>query len=90
MNKGDLIKVVAENAKLTQADAQAAVDATFQAIIHSLSEGQEATFVGFGTFKVSERAARKGRNPKTGEEIDIGASKSPSFKAGKAFKEAVK
>ena len=90
MNKTDLINAVSDTADLTKKDASAAVDAVFEAIQGSLTEGEKVQLIGFGTFEVRERAARKGRNPQTGEEIEIAASKVPAFKAGKALKDAVK
>lgn len=89
MNKNDLIAAVANDSELSKADAAKAVDAVFDAITSSLTKGEEVRLVGFGTFSVAERAASKGRNPRTGEEIDIPASKQPKFKAGKGLKDAV-
>ena len=89
MNKNDLIASVAEAADLSTADAGKAVDAVFDAISGALSSGGDVRLVGFGTFSVAARAATKGRNPRTGEEIDIPASKQPKFKAGKGLKDAV-
>jgi DNA-binding protein HU-beta len=89
MNKGDLINEVA-NVVSTKKEAQEAVDCVFSSIAKAMKTGDPVTLVGFGTFKVVERKARKGRNPQTGEEIDIKASKAPKFTAGKALKEAVK
>ena len=89
MNKNDLIAKVAETADLSKADAGKAVDGVFEAITASLTGGDEVRLVGFGTFSVTARAATKGRNPRTGEEIDIPASKQPKFKAGKGLKDAV-
>ena len=89
MNKGDLIKEVSKVVK-TKKDAQAAVDCVLSSITKALGKGEAVSLIGFGTFKVAERKARKGRNPKTGEEIDIAASKVPKFVAGKALKEAAK
>lgn len=89
MNKGDLINEVSKVIN-TKKDAQAAVDCVLSSIIKALENGDFVSLVGFGTFKVAERKARKGRNPQTGEEIDIAASKVPKFVAGKALKEAVK
>ena len=89
MNKNDLIASVAEAAELSKADAGKAVDAVFDAVSGSLSSGGDVRLVGFGTFSVANRAATKGRNPRTGEEIDIPASKQPKFKAGKGLKDAV-
>lgn len=89
MNKNDLIASVADAADLSKADAGKAVDAVFDAISGALSSGGDVRLVGFGTFSVANRAATKGRNPRTGEEIDIPASKQPKFKAGKGLKDAV-
>lgn len=89
MNKNDLIASVADAADLSKADAGKAVDAVFEAIAGALSSGGDVRLVGFGTFSVANRAATKGRNPRTGEEIDIPASKQPKFKAGKGLKDAV-
>lgn len=89
MNKNDLIASVADAADLSKADAGKAVDAVFDAIAGALSSGGDVRLVGFGTFSVANRAATKGRNPRTGEEIDIPASKQPKFKAGKGLKDAV-
>lgn len=90
MNKTDLINSVAEAAELSKKDATKAVEAVFQSIQDTLSTGDKVSLIGFGNFEVRERAARKGRNPQTGEEIDIAASKVPAFKPGKALKDAVK
>ena len=90
MNKTDLINAVAEQADLTKKEAGLAVDAVFESIQSSLSKGEKVQLIGFGNFEVRERAARKGRNPQSGEEIEIAASKVPAFKAGKALKDAVK
>jgi len=89
MNKGDLVNEVAKVVK-TKKDAQAVVDRVLSSITKALENGDSVSLVGFGTFKVAERKARKGRNPQTGEEIDIAASKVPKFAAGKALKAAVK
>lgn len=89
MNKQDLIQNVAEEVGLSKTDVKKVVDAVFEHIKDDLSQGNESTFVGFGTFKISHRKARAGRNPQTGEPLDIKASKSVGFKAGKALKEAV-
>ena len=89
MNKSELISNIAETADLTKADAGRALDATISAITDSLKSGEPVTLIGFGTFEVRDRAARTGRNPRTGEAIQIKASKNPAFKAGKALKEAV-
>ena len=88
MNKGDLISAVADGTGLSKADAGRAIDATTSAIAGELSGGGSVSLVGFGTFSVSHRAARMGRNPATGESIHINASNVPKFKAGKALKEA--
>ncbi|MFM2666614.1 HU family DNA-binding protein [Vibrio mediterranei] len=87
MNKTQLIDVISEKADLNKKQAQDALEAITQGIEQALSQGEEVALIGFGTFKVTERAARTGRNPKTGEPIQIAASKSPAFKAGKALKE---
>lgn len=89
-NKTELIEKVAQATDLTKKDAQAAVEAVFDSITETLSKEEKVQIIGFGTFEVRERAARKGRNPQTGEEIEIPASKVPAFKAGKALKESVK
>ena len=89
MNKTDLIDAVAESADLSKADAARAVDAVISSVTKALKKGDNVTVVGFGTFQVRERAARTGRNPKTGDTINIAASKNPAFKAGKALKDAV-
>ena len=89
MNKTDLIDAVSDSADLTKADAARAVDAVIASITSALKKGDSVTVVGFGTFQVRERAARTGRNPKTGDAIKIEASKNPAFKAGKALKDAV-
>lgn len=90
MNKTDLINAVAERSELSKKDAAKAVDAVFDSVMDSLARGEKVQIIGFGNFEVRERSARKGRNPQTGEEIDIPASKVPAFKPGKALKEAVK
>ncbi|MBL4639089.1 MAG: HU family DNA-binding protein [Kordiimonadaceae bacterium] len=89
MNKNDLVANVADAAELSKADAGKAVDAVFETITGALSGGSDVRLVGFGTFAVADRKATKGRNPRTGEEIDIPASKQPKFKAGKGLKDAV-
>jgi len=89
MNKTDLINEVAKVLS-TKKEAQEAVDCVLSSIANSLKKGDTVTLVGFGTFKVMKRKARKGRNPQTGEEIKIKASKAPKFTPGKALKEAVK
>jgi DNA-binding protein HU-beta len=90
MNKTELKKAVAEKAELKQVQAGAAIDAVLETIAETLARGEKISLVGFGTFEVRERAARNGRNPQTGEEITIEATKSPAFKAGKQLKDAVK
>ena len=90
MNKTELVKAVATQAELTQKDAAKTVDALFETISNTLAKEEKVQLIGFGTFEVRERSARKGRNPQTGEEIDIAASKVPAFKPGKELKEAVK
>lgn len=89
-NKADLVEKVAQKTELTKKDATAAVEAVFGTIEELLSDGERVQIIGFGTFEVRNRAARKGRNPQTGEEIEIAATRVPGFKAGKALKEAVK
>ncbi|MFD1955738.1 HU family DNA-binding protein [Paenibacillus thailandensis] len=89
MNKSELISKVAELADLSKKDATKAVDAVFEAISEALQNGDKVQLVGFGNFEVRERQARKGRNPQTGEEIDIAASKMPAFKPGKSLKDLV-
>lgn len=89
MNKAELIDAVASSADLSRADATRAVDAVIDTVTDTLRKGDSVTLVGFGTFEVRARAARAGRNPQTGETIQIKASNSPAFKAGKAFKDAV-
>ncbi|GGA25594.1 MULTISPECIES: HU family DNA-binding protein [Psychrobacillus] len=90
MNKTELVNAVAEAAELSKKDASKAVEAVFESIQAALADGGKVQLIGFGNFEVRERAARKGRNPQTGEEIDIAASKVPAFKPGKALKDAVK
>ncbi len=89
MNKSELINAVAHSAGLTKTDAAKAVDGVVAAVTEALKNGDQVTLVGFGTFLVREREARTGRNPQTGAEISIAASKLPSFKAGKGLKDAV-
>ena len=89
MNKNDLVAQVASNTGISKTDSARAVDAVFDSITSSLQGGQEVRLVGFGTFSVANRSASKGRNPRTGDVIDIPASKQPKFKAGKGLKEAV-
>lgn len=89
MTKKDIVNVVAENVEMTKADVEKVVNATIEAIENALVNGDNVQFTGFGTFEIRERAERKGRNPKTGEELVIPASKTPAFKVGKSFKNAV-
>lgn len=89
MNKTELIDAVVEAAGLNKAEATRAVDAMLNGIAGALKKGEQVALVGFGTFEVRERAARTGRNPQTGETINIKAAKAPAFKAGKALKDAV-
>ena len=90
MNKTDLVNVVVAETELTKKQAEAAVNATLDAIANALKNGDKVQLIGFGTFEVKDVAAREGRNPKTGETIKIAASKVPAFKAGAALKDAVK
>ncbi|MBD8497628.1 MULTISPECIES: HU family DNA-binding protein [Paenibacillus] len=90
MNKSELITQVVESTELPKKDVTKVVDAVFEAISTALQEGDKVQLVGFGNFEVRERSARKGRNPQTGEEIEIPASKIPAFKPGKALKEGIK
>jgi nucleoid DNA-binding protein len=90
MTKADLIDKISSGVKVSKADAGKALDATLNSIRGALKKGQKVTLVGFGTFSVSKRKARKGRNPQTGAVISIPAAKVPKFRAGKTFKEAVK
>lgn len=89
MNKNELVDAVASAADLKKSEATQAVDAVFEAITGALKKGDEVRLVGFGTFAVSQRAASEGRNPRTGDKIQIAASKQPKFKAGKGLKDAV-
>lgn len=89
-NKAELVDRVAKKTQLTKKDVTATVDALFETIQEALAAGEKVQVIGFGNFEVRERAARKGRNPQSGEEIQIDASKVPAFKAGKALKDAVK
>ena len=90
MNKAELIEAIADAADLSKAEAGRALDGMVDAITAALKDGDTVSLVGFGSFQVKERAARQGRNPQTGATIDIAAAKIPSFKAGKALKDAVK
>ncbi len=89
MNKSDLIDAIARKTELTKVDAGKAVDAFVASVTGALMEEDTVSLIGFGTFSVKHRAARMGRNPRTGEAIQIKASKNPTFKAGKALKDAV-
>lgn len=89
MNKGELIAVIAENAELPKVQVASMLAALAEGITEALKKGDKVGWTGFGTFSVTERAARKGRNPQTGKEMKIKASKTPKFKAGKALKESV-
>lgn len=90
MTKTDLVSAVAEKTGVTKKDAGAVLDALIDEIIGAVKKGDRVQLVGFGTFEMRERAARTGLNPQTKEQIEISASKAPAFKAGKAFKDAVK
>jgi DNA-binding protein HU-beta len=90
MNKAELIAAVADKADLSKADAGKAIDAMLEVVTKALKKKEKVSLVGFGTFVVREREARVGRNPKTGAPLKIKASKTPSFKAGKALKDAIK
>ena len=89
MNKTELVEAMAKQTGLSKKDADAAVKAFTDVVTKELKKGEKVTLIGFGTFEVGKRAARKGRNPQTGAEIKIKASKAPKFKAGKALKDAV-
>jgi DNA-binding protein HU-beta len=89
MNKAELIEAIADSANLTKADAGRALDGLVDAVTAALKKGDTVSLVGFGSFSVKERAERQGRNPQTGNSITIKAAKIPSFKAGKALKDAV-
>ena len=89
MNKTELIAAIAEQAEISKKDAEKALKAFVDVVTEQLKEGEKVQLVGFGTFEVSERAAREGRNPKTGEAMTIAASRTPKFKAGKALKDQV-
>ena len=90
MNKTELVEAVAKKMGTTKKEAEAAVSAFTETVKEALAEGKKVQLVGFGNFEVRERAARKGRNTQTGEELDIPATKVPAFKPGKGFKEVVK
>ena len=87
MNKTELVAAMAEQTNLSKKDAEAALKAFIDVVSEELKKGEKVQLVGFGTFEVSERAAREGRNPQTGETMEIKASKAPKFKAGKALKD---
>jgi DNA-binding protein HU-beta len=89
MNKSELIDRIAEEAELSKADAQRALEATLNTITDEVKKGNKVSLTGFGNFEQRERSARTARNPQTGEEMQVPASKAPAFKAGKAFKDAV-
>lgn len=89
MNKGELVDVISDKAKVSKKDADAALTAAIEAIVAAVSSGDKVTLVGFGTFERRERQAREGRNPKTGEKMQIAATVVPAFSAGKMFKEKV-
>ena len=90
MNKTEFVEAIAKTAGLTKADAARAVEAVIEVVTKALKKGEAVQITGFGTFAVAKRAARKGRNPATGKEIKIAASKAPKFKAGAVLKKAVK
>jgi DNA-binding protein HU-beta len=90
MNKTELIEIIANKAELTKKDAHKAIDAFIEAITSSLRDDEDVSLIGFGTFSITNRAERSGRNPKTGQPITISASKTPTFKAGKILKESIK
>ena len=89
MNKAELVEAIAKNANLTKKDSEAALNAFVDTVAKELKKGEKIQLVGFGTFEVAKRAARTGRNPQTGKEIKIAASKTPKFKAGKSLKDIV-
>ena len=89
MNKAELITSMAEKSQLTKKDAETALKAFIDSVQEALENGEKVQLVGFGTFEVSERSAREGRNPQTGETMTIAACKAPKFKAGKALKDAI-
>lgn len=90
MNKAELISIMSEKSGLTKKDSEKALNAFIEAVSEALAKREKVQLVGFGTFEVRERSARKGRNPQTGEEIDIPAASIPAFKAGKALKDMIK
>lgn len=89
MNKAELVAAIAEKSELSKKDAEKALKAFTEVVTEELKKGNKIQLVGFGTFEVAKRAAREGRNPQTGETMQIAASKSPKFKAGKALKDAI-
>ncbi|HLD95602.1 MAG TPA: HU family DNA-binding protein [Alphaproteobacteria bacterium] len=89
MNKTELVAAVAASCQMTKVDAERAIDATFEAITESLKQGDEVRLIGFGSFVVADRKATEGRNPRTGEKIQIKATRVPKFKPGKGLKDAV-
>ena len=89
MNKAELVAAIADKAEISKKDAEAAVKAFTDVVAEELKKGEKIQLVGFGTFEVAERAARTGRNPQTGAEMKIAASKAPKFKAGKALKDSI-
>lgn len=89
MNKTELVSIMAEKAEITKVDAEKALTAFTEAVADALKAGDKVQLLGFGTFEVAERPAREGRNPRTGETIQIAAAKAPKFKAGKALKDTV-
>lgn len=90
MNKTDLVQAVSERTGVTKKDVSQVVDSVFEVIQDTLGQGDKVQLVGFGNFEIRERAARKGRNPQTGEEIEIAASRVPAFKAGKSLREGIR
>lgn len=89
MNKSELIDAAAESSGMTKADMQVALDSLLDTITDRVKQGEKVSITGFGNFELRERGARSGRNPQTGEKIEVAASRAPAFKPGKAFKEAV-
>lgn len=89
MNKGELVASVSKKAEMTRVDAEKVIDAVFESITEALKSGDEVRLIGFGIFATAERAATEGRNPKTGEKIDIAAHRIPKFKPGKQLRDAV-
>ncbi len=90
MNKKELVGAVAAKAGVSKKDAEAVISATFDEIVAAVAKGETVQLIGFGTFESRQRSAKEGRNPKTGETLEIAATTVPAFKAGKAFKDAVK